>query len=93
MGRLLAGHRPPLSLGQYLALRAIGRESLGTTELARRAGVSWPAVSQLVAALMELGLVERSPAADDHRPYRASRAPRMRPRARAGPRAFGSPRR
>jgi DNA-binding MarR family transcriptional regulator len=68
MERLLAEHRPPLTLGQYLALRAIARESLGTTELARRTGVSGPAVSQLVAGLIELGLARRSPgAADDRR--------------------------
>lgn len=67
MERLLARHRPALTQGQYLALRAIGRESLGATELARRTGVSGPAVSQLVAALTDQGLVTRSPATTDRR--------------------------
>ena len=67
MERLLARHRPALTQGQYLALRAIGRESLGATELARRTGVSGPAVSQLVAALTDQGLVTRSPAETDRR--------------------------
>jgi MarR family transcriptional regulator, organic hydroperoxide resistance regulator len=67
MERLLAAHRPRLTLAQYLALRAIGRESLGASELALRTGVSGPAVSQLVAGLVELGLVRRRPAAEDRR--------------------------
>lgn len=67
MERLLARHEPPLTLAQYLALRAIERESLGAGELARRTGVSGPAVSQLIAALVDLGLVERTPAPADRR--------------------------
>jgi DNA-binding MarR family transcriptional regulator len=67
MERLLARHDPPLRLGQYLALRAIDRESLGASELARRTGVSGPAVSQLIAGLVDQGLVEQSPAAGDRR--------------------------
>jgi DNA-binding MarR family transcriptional regulator len=67
MERLLARHDPPLRLGQYLALRAIDRESLGAGELARRTGVSGPAVSQLIAGLVEAGLVKQSPAAGDRR--------------------------
>ncbi|MEA2418973.1 MAG: hypothetical protein QOE60_1179 [Thermoleophilaceae bacterium] len=67
MERLLAAHRPRLTLAQYLALRAIGREALGAGELAQRTGVSGPAVSQLVAGLVGLGLVRRSPAPDDRR--------------------------
>ena len=67
MERLLAAHRPRLTLAQYLALRAIGRESLAASDLARRTGVSGPAVSQLVAGLVAMGLVRRSPAADDRR--------------------------
>jgi DNA-binding MarR family transcriptional regulator len=67
MERLLARHRPALTLPQYLALRAIGRETLGASELARRTGVSGPAVSQLVSALIDQGLVTRSPAAADRR--------------------------
>jgi DNA-binding MarR family transcriptional regulator len=67
MERLLGGHRPPLTLAQYLALRAIGREALGASELARRTGVSGPAVSQLTATLVEAGLVRRRAAAADRR--------------------------
>ncbi len=65
--RLLATHDPPLTLGQYLALRSIARESLTAAELARRAGVSGPAVSQLVAGLEDSGWVARSRADDDRR--------------------------
>ncbi|HWF34025.1 MAG TPA: hypothetical protein VG295_01600, partial [Solirubrobacteraceae bacterium] len=36
--RLLAGHTPPLTPAQYLALRAIAREGVGGAELARRTG-------------------------------------------------------
>src|SRR5690349_2273227 len=67
MERLLARHDPPLRLGQYLALRAIERESLGASELARRTGVSGPAVSQLIAGLVDQSLVEQNPAASDRR--------------------------
>jgi DNA-binding MarR family transcriptional regulator len=67
MERLLARHQPPLTLAQYLGLRAIDRERLGAGELARRTGVSGPAVSQLVAGLVDQGLVERTPAATDRR--------------------------
>jgi DNA-binding MarR family transcriptional regulator len=80
---LLAAHRPRLTLAQYLALRAIGRESLGASELARRTGVSGPAVSQLVAGLAELGLVRRSPASDDRRRHELALSA-------AGERALGS---
>jgi DNA-binding MarR family transcriptional regulator len=65
--RLLAAHEPPLTLTQYLALRAIARERVGGSELARRSGVSGPAVSQLVAGLTDAGLVDRRPAAEDRR--------------------------
>jgi DNA-binding MarR family transcriptional regulator len=65
--RLLAGHEPPLTPAQYLGLRAIGGESLGAAELARRTGVSGPAVSQLVAGLADAGLVERRVAEHDRR--------------------------
>jgi DNA-binding MarR family transcriptional regulator len=83
MERLLATHRPRLTLAQYLALRAIGRESLGASELARRTGVSGPAVSQLVAGLAELGLVRRSPASEDRRRHELALSA-------AGERAVGS---
>jgi DNA-binding MarR family transcriptional regulator len=65
--RLLATHDPPLTLGQYLALRSIARESLTAAELARRAGVSGPAISQLVAGLEDAGWIARSRADDDRR--------------------------
>lgn len=65
--RLLATHTPPVTIGQFLALRSIDREALTASELARRTGVSGPAVSQLVAALEGAGWVARSPHADDRR--------------------------
>jgi DNA-binding MarR family transcriptional regulator len=65
--RLLAGHEPPLTVTQYLALRAIGDEGLPAAELARRAGVSGPAVSQVLAGLAEAGLIQRAPLATDRR--------------------------
>lgn len=65
--RLLARHDPPLTVAQYLALRAITREGVSGTELARRAGVSGPAVSQLLAGLDDAGLLERQPVAGDRR--------------------------
>jgi DNA-binding MarR family transcriptional regulator len=65
--RLLARHDPPLTVAQYLALRAITRERVTGTELARRAGVSGPAVSQLLAGLDDTGLLERQPVAGDRR--------------------------
>jgi DNA-binding MarR family transcriptional regulator len=67
MERLLAAHSPPLTPAQYQALRAIDAEPLVASELARRTGVSGPAVSQLVAALAEAGLVERVAAPGDRR--------------------------
>lgn len=65
--RLLAGHDPPLTVPQYLALRAIAREGMSGSELARRTGVSGPAVSQLLAGLADAGLLERTTSADDRR--------------------------
>src|SRR6266487_4630659 len=65
--RLLAQHNPPLTVAQYLALRAIAREAVSGTELARRAGVSGPAVSQLLAGLADAGLVERDVVEEDRR--------------------------
>ena len=65
--RLLPAHRPPLTLAQYLALRALADNAQGAAELARRTGVSEPAVSQLVATLAAAGLVERRAAAEDRR--------------------------
>jgi DNA-binding MarR family transcriptional regulator len=68
--RLLARHDPPLTVAQYLALRAIAREDLAGTELARRAGVSGPAVSQLIAGLANGGLVSSQPRPEDRRHQR-----------------------
>lgn len=67
MERLLAAHEPPLTMAQYLALRAIDSEPVGVAELARRTGVSGPAVSQLVAALAAQGSIERTPTTNDRR--------------------------
>jgi DNA-binding MarR family transcriptional regulator len=65
--RLLAGHDPPLTLAQFSALRAIGREPLSAAEIARRTGVSSAAVSQLLATLESAGWVHRTRADDDRR--------------------------
>lgn len=81
--RLLARHAPPLTPAQYLALRAIARERVGGAELARRTGVSGPAVSQLIAGLVEAGLVSRSARDDDRRRQHLELTD-------AGRRAFGS---
>jgi DNA-binding MarR family transcriptional regulator len=65
--RLLAQLDPPLTVAQYLTLRAIGREDISGTELARRSGVSGPAISQLVAGLSDEGLLERQAMEGDRR--------------------------
>ena len=65
--RLLAAHRPPLTVSQLLALRAIADGPIAAADLARRAAVSGAAVSQLVADLERDGLVERTPAQADRR--------------------------
>jgi DNA-binding MarR family transcriptional regulator len=65
--RLLAAHEPPLTVPQFLALRAIAVEDVSGSELARRTGVSGPAVSQLLAGLAAAGLIERSELAEDRR--------------------------
>jgi DNA-binding MarR family transcriptional regulator len=67
MERLLASGAPPLTVAQYLALRAIALERITATELARRAGVSGAAVSQLVSGLEAAGYLERSREPDDRR--------------------------
>jgi DNA-binding MarR family transcriptional regulator len=81
--RLLAQRDPPLTVTQYLALRAIAREGVSGTELARRSGVSGPAVSQLLAGLADLGLVERQLVDDDRRRLALALSP-------AGKRAFAA---
>jgi DNA-binding MarR family transcriptional regulator len=65
--RLLAGHEPPLTLGQFSALRAIADEPLSAADLARRTGVSGAAVSQLVSTLEGAGWIQRASAEDDRR--------------------------
>jgi DNA-binding MarR family transcriptional regulator len=67
MERLLARHDPPLTVAQYLALQAVAGGGASGAELARRTGVSGPAVSQLLAALVDAGLVEREASAEDRR--------------------------
>ena len=81
--RLLAAHEPALTVAQYLVLRAIAGGQTSSGELAHGAGVSGPAVSQLVAALQESGLIERQPAADDRRRQTLALS-------RAGKRAYAS---
>jgi DNA-binding MarR family transcriptional regulator len=63
----LAVHEPSLTVAQFLALRAVACEELSASELARRTGVSGPAVSQLLASLVDAGLIERSELAEDRR--------------------------
>jgi DNA-binding MarR family transcriptional regulator len=65
--RLLASHLPPLTVTQYLAMRAISEETIPAAELARRAGVSGAAVSQVLAGLGEAGLIQRTPLPSDRR--------------------------
>jgi DNA-binding MarR family transcriptional regulator len=65
--RLLAGHDPSLTTAQFLVLRAIDTEGISGSELARRAGVSGPAVSQLLAGLADGGLLERHEFSEDRR--------------------------
>lgn len=73
--RLLAVHDPPLTPVQYLALRAIAAEQLTAAELARRTGVSGPAVSQLLAALQAGGLTRRAPLERDRRHHALALTP------------------
>jgi DNA-binding MarR family transcriptional regulator len=65
--RLLAQSDPPLTVSQYLVMRAIEDGPLTASELARRTGVSGPAISQLIAALTAAGWVQRSEAVADRR--------------------------
>jgi DNA-binding MarR family transcriptional regulator len=81
--RLLAAHSPPLTVAQFLTLRAIATEGVSGSELARRAGVSEPAVSQLLAGLADAGLIERRELVADRRRQA------LRPTAR-GQRALAS---
>ncbi len=65
--RLLARHQPPLTVAQFLALRAVAAEDVSGSELAQRAGVSGPAVSQLLASLADAGLLQRREFEQDRR--------------------------
>ena len=65
--RLLAAHKSPLTVAQYLALQAIDEGDVVGSELARRTAVSPAAVSQLLATLEKAGLLERQRLADDRR--------------------------
>src|SRR5437588_12229011 len=65
--RVLAAHDPPLTVTQYLALQAVADGEIVGAELARRAAVSPAAVSQLLAALEEGGLLTRARLEDDRR--------------------------
>jgi DNA-binding MarR family transcriptional regulator len=70
--RLLAQAQPPLTVSQFLALRAIADaprvdEPVTAAELARRAGVSGPAVSQLLGTLVAAGWIERHEVPADRR--------------------------
>jgi DNA-binding MarR family transcriptional regulator len=65
--RLLASHEPPLTVAQYLALEAIAEGEVVGAELARRAAVTPAAVSQLLAALEDEGLLTRARLEDDRR--------------------------
>ena len=87
--RLLAAHDPPLTVPQYLALRAIAREELTASELARRAGVSGPAVTQLLNALADADLVERGPSPDDRRRVSLGLSPTGRDAYRSAEAALG----
>jgi DNA-binding MarR family transcriptional regulator len=67
MERLLAQNDPALTVTQYLALRAIAYDNATGRELALRAGISGPAVSQLLAGLSDSGLLDRHVDQDDRR--------------------------
>lgn len=58
--RSLGEHEPPLTVAQYLALERLDRGEASAGALAEDASVSRSAVSQLVASLDDLGLLERA---------------------------------
>jgi DNA-binding MarR family transcriptional regulator len=64
---VLAAHEPPLTVAQYLALQAIDDGDVVGAELARRAAVSPAAMSQLLTALGDAGLLTRDRLEDDRR--------------------------
>ncbi len=65
--RLLANLEPKLTLAQYLTLRAVASGADSSAALARLAGVSGPAVSQLLSGLSDAGLVIRADLESDRR--------------------------
>jgi DNA-binding MarR family transcriptional regulator len=65
--RVLAAHDPPLTVAQYLALQAIAEGEVVGAELARRAAVSPAAMSQLLTALEDAGMLIRDRREDDRR--------------------------
>src|SRR5579862_9327251 len=65
--RLLAAHSPALTVAQFLALGAIDADDVSGAELARRAGVSGPAVSQLLTGIADAGLISRGELLGDRR--------------------------
>lgn len=65
--RLLAAHDPPFTVAQYLVLQAIADGETVGAELARRAAVSPAAISQLIAALEDAGMLVRGRLEDDRR--------------------------
>ena len=65
--RLLARGPTQLTVTQFLALRAITGEEISVGDLARRAGVSGAAASQLLSGLVDAGLVERGEVVGDRR--------------------------
>ena len=79
--RLLAGHEPPLTVAQYLALQAVGEGEVVGAELARRTAVSPAAVSQLLAALEKAGSKTAAATRTEHRRSGSVSAP-PRPSAR-----------
>ena len=65
--RVLAAHDPPLTVAQYLALQAIADGEVVGAELARRAAVSPAAMSQLLTALEDAGMLSRDRLEEDRR--------------------------
>jgi DNA-binding MarR family transcriptional regulator len=65
--RLLAAHNPPLTVAQYLVLEAVAEGKVVGAELARRAAVSPAAISQLLGALEDGGLLSRDQLEEDRR--------------------------
>ncbi len=65
--RVLASHDPPLTVAQYLALQAVADGEVMGVDLAHRAAVSPAAVSQMVGALEDAGLLARVRFENDRR--------------------------